>query len=55
VRLDGDETAEALFLRLVPVERRLPVRLAVGDAWAAASTALRDGDDVVVLPPVGGG
>jgi molybdopterin converting factor small subunit len=55
VSIADGETIEALYTRLVPAERRVVVRFAVGDRWAQADRVLVAGDEVVFLPPVGGG
>jgi molybdopterin converting factor small subunit len=50
----GDALAE---LRSRPGAQRLPPApmLAVNARWAAPGTALQDGDEVALLPPVAGG
>ncbi len=52
--LPGD-TVGALFQRLVPAHLRPSVRFAVAGEWASAEVGPADGDEVVFLPPVGGG
>ena len=57
VELVDGETAEGLYARLVPDDGRgrLPVLYAVNHSYAAPTQALRDGDEVAFLPPLGGG
>jgi len=54
VEVPGGTTARALYALLFP-EPRVPVQAAVGHAVVSLDTELNDGDEVVFLPPVGGG
>lgn len=47
-------TAATLYTSLF-TEPRPPVGYAVNQAHAPGSTVLQDGDEVVFLPPIGGG
>lgn len=55
VSFESGETLAALYARLIPDSRRVPVRYAVDDVWATGDTPARDGTVVLFLPPVGGG
>ncbi len=55
VTLESGETLAALYARLIPEPRRVPVRFAVDDVWATGDTPARPGTVVLFLPPVGGG
>lgn len=54
VELPDGSTARALYEQLFP-EPRVPVQVAVAHAVVGLDTVLNDGDEVVFLPPVGGG
>jgi len=54
VELPDGSTARALYEQLFP-EPRVPVQVAVSHAVVGLDTVLTDGDEVVFLPPVGGG
>lgn len=57
VSIEEGATAEAVYARLCPDEASggLKVGYAVNEAMVPGGTALSDGDEVVFLPPVGGG
>ena len=48
------DLAEALY-RAYPGLRPMRLRLALNSAYAAPESALHDGDEVALIPPVGGG
>lgn len=50
-------TAGALYRALFPPgpEGALPVLYAINQSYATADTALEDGDELVFVPPLGGG
>jgi molybdopterin synthase sulfur carrier subunit len=50
-------TVETLYRELFPAEAAsgLPVAYAINQRYADATSILSDGDEVVFLPPVGGG
>jgi molybdopterin synthase catalytic subunit len=54
VEVPEGTTARALYELLFPAPR-VPVQAAVAHAVVSMDTPLRDGDEVVFLPPVGGG
>lgn len=54
VELREGDTARALFGRLFPGSA-VPVGFAVGHRQVPGEHLLADGDEVVFLPPVGGG
>ena len=55
VECERPTTAAALFERLFGEPLPRSVGVAVNRAYGAAATALRDQDEVVFVPPVGGG
>lgn len=55
VQVPPGTSAGALLTRLHPALGGLPVALAVGQERVGPDHALRDGDEVAFLPPVGGG
>lgn len=57
VAVTEGETLEALYARLFPgpAESRVPVAFARNHAHAQPTEVVEDGDEVVFLPPVGGG
>lgn len=54
LQVDEGCTAAALYARLFPAPR-VPVKVAINHAVVPHETILQDGDEVVFLPPVGGG
>lgn len=48
-------TAAAAYQQLFPQLSELPVGYAVNGAIGRGSVTLQDGDELVFLPPVGGG
>jgi molybdopterin converting factor subunit 1 len=48
------DLAEALY-RAYPGLRPMRLRLALNSAYAAPEAGLHDGDEVALIPPVGGG
>lgn len=54
VEVPGGTTARALYEQLF-AEPRVPVQAAVAHAMVPLDTELHEGDEVVFLPPVGGG
>lgn len=54
VELPDGTTARDAYLRLCP-PALLPVQYAVNRAFVKADTALRPGDELAFLPPLGGG
>ncbi len=60
IALTPGETVGALYVRLFPDlldegGQRLPVMYAVNQAYVEADHALKDGDEVAFIPPLGGG
>jgi molybdopterin converting factor small subunit len=60
IELTGEPTIDALWAHLVPADGlgaglRGSTRFACNGALVDGATALRDGDEVALLPPVGGG
>ncbi len=60
VELGADATIEELWTRLMPPSQtgaglRASTRFACNGTLAEATTLLRDGDEVALMPPVGGG
>ena len=57
VELDAPTSVAGLYAQLFPPgpEGVLPVMYAVNQAYVAPLHALRDGDEVAFIPPLGGG
>lgn len=56
VDLDGPTTARALYAQLFPGPLQdLPIAYARNEVYVSADTMLADGDELVFVPPVGGG
>jgi molybdopterin converting factor small subunit len=57
-RPDGERVAElyaALFPSLTSAGQRLPVAIAVNQAYVSGDYVPAEGDEVAFIPPVGGG
>lgn len=54
VEVGEGTTAEALYATLFPAPR-LPIGFAVNLEHVSGSTLLSDGDELALLPPLGGG
>lgn len=54
IQLPEGTTASAAYAILCP-PALLPVAYAINERYADASTPLKDGDELVFLPPLGGG
>ena len=57
VEIESGLSAGALYTRLFPPgpDGSLPVAFSVNADWANADTVLTDGDELALLPPLGGG
>lgn len=57
VQVPEGATPASVYQALVPVgpAGRLPVAYAVNHSYAAADQPLREGDELALLPPIGGG
>jgi molybdopterin converting factor small subunit len=60
IEVTGDATVDALWAQLVPAAQaasalRASTRFARNGALVDGSAALLDGDEIALMPPVGGG
>jgi molybdopterin converting factor small subunit len=54
IELDTGTTARAAYQKLCP-PALLPIAYAINEAYSSADSVLKDGDELVFLPPLGGG